>query len=531
MAMAMGGGPRSTRHLGRSAGCRSVAFTGGGTGGRGWSRPLARTRRVCPRAVIVEDWPHRVEELLAVSNAVCLFAMLGRQSAATGGLGVFWRGLGFGDKEFGGAGGEGWEKEVGSSRGSSRPSTTGEPSVAEQHAASEARAGVVALSGEEVWERLGHNFGGTGRGDLCAGEEALLGKSTGGSGDLPKLVLQCLKPSERKVLLQISYESLKRKLLELKTLEGGKEGESFEEVCSQVLNSCVKDAAERWLGYSLDTKWMEYGREKEVAKSGKPEEQSWTVLNLLQEDKRFLYTSALRYLTDEGNCFDDSSLNMSKGWVSSAGAIMGACSNILEDCIVMIAETIADAYLEEVCQGKASYVSPATAEKEPFAFALDATLVHPVLSSTRKIERFRNQVGLYRLLYKYFFSVQSIYEDKYRLWSVSREAGLIAQKTISLKRAADLRGLTGVRRAYGLLLEASDVVLPIARRLFDFAQEGIQHLLVLVIGRSLGLILRGVRESLKGTAAIGRKAEGTNKDNGSEKGFPLMQEDSFSFSY
>ena len=88
--------------------------------------------------------------------------------------------------------------------------------------------------------------------------------------------------------------------------------------------------------------------------------------------------------------------------------------------------------------------------------------------------------------------------------------------------------LTGVRRAYGLLLEASDVVLPIARRLFDFAQEGIQHLLVLVIGRSLGLILRGVRESLKGTAAIGREAEGTNKD----EEFPLMRDDSsFSFSY
>ena len=55
-----------------------------------------------------------------------------------------------------------------------------------------------------------------------------------------------------------------------------------------------------------------------------------------------------------------------------------------------------------------------------------------------------------------------------------------------------------MRRTYGLLLEASDVVIPIARRLFGFVQEGLQLLLVLVIGRGLGLVLRGIRESVNG---------------------------------
>ncbi len=57
-------------------------------------------------------------------------------------------------------------------------------------------------------------------------------------------------------------------------------------------------------------------------------------------------------------------------------------------------------------------------------------------------------MGLYRLLYQYFLSVQLIYEDRYRLWSFSCAEGQLVEKTLPLKRSAELSQLSGLRRTY-----------------------------------------------------------------------------------
>jgi hypothetical protein len=331
---------------------------------------------------------------------------------------------------------------------------------------------------------------------------------------MPKLVLQCLKPSERRDLLQICFQVLKRRISELE-IDGSGNGEAdFKRLCASVLNGCVKETAETWLGYLPETKNIVEVAPPE-AKSSSDENKSaaaWTVLNLLQDDKWFLYTSCFYSLAQGEKYLEQSKAKESKGWVSCSRAIASSCPHILEDCVVMIAESVADAYLEEASQGlsrsptRRSITPEAEAESggDSYPDTLDPVLIHPILNSTRKIERFRNQVGLYRLLYQYFLSVQFMYEDKYRLWSWSYSSGrggALVEKFIPLRRSEDLQKLTGVRRGYGLFLEASDVFLPIARRLFAFVQEGISLLLVLVIGRGLGLILKGIRESVKGTEA------------------------------
>jgi hypothetical protein len=60
----------------------------------------------------------------------------------------------------------------------------------------------------------------------------------------------------------------------------------------------------------------------------------------------------------------------------------------------------------------------------------------------------------------------------------------------------DVAGLRGVRYAVGLALEALDFVAPLLQRALGRLGDALAWLLVRAIGRSLGLVYRGVRESL-----------------------------------
>lgn len=61
-----------------------------------------------------------------------------------------------------------------------------------------------------------------------------------------------------------------------------------------------------------------------------------------------------------------------------------------------------------------------------------------------------------------------------------------------------MRRLKGWRAAVSLLLEALDFLAPILQGFSQRAGRAIAWLLVALIGRSLGLIFRGVRQSLTG---------------------------------
>ncbi len=60
----------------------------------------------------------------------------------------------------------------------------------------------------------------------------------------------------------------------------------------------------------------------------------------------------------------------------------------------------------------------------------------------------------------------------------------------------ELQGLVGWRGAVSLLLEALDFGTPILQRVGGKAAEAVSWLLSALIGRSLGLIFRGIRQSL-----------------------------------
>ncbi len=291
----------------------------------------------------------------------------------------------------------------------------GDEKELEEHAEEDAATSPVPSS-DEVWAQVRLHLAGPGSGanggnggDGEAGEEsaseAPARSSSAASApprkarsEAPKLILQCLKPAERRALLNISLEALKSRLaaLELSRGEAGG-GARFKALCSGILNSCVEEAALKWLGYSPNVTQITFGASEGPGGDGgggggaAEQAQAWTVLNLMQDDKWFLYTSVFYFLArGEASYVEESKLGESKGWVSSAVLIAGNASHILEDCVVMIAEAVADAYLEEVCQGNTrSFSGLAAGEKSsdfPAAAALKAVMIHPVLDSARKIQ-------------------------------------------------------------------------------------------------------------------------------------------------
>ncbi|GAQ82670.1 hypothetical protein KFL_001190130 [Klebsormidium nitens] len=173
--------------------------------------------------------------------------------------------------------------------------------------------------------------------------------------------------------------------------------------------------------------------------------------------------------------------------------------------------------------------------------------LHPRLRSTRALERFRNEVSLRRFLRTKLASVSALYEDRYDLWGLRQQPiaggseplevpdskgrrtsprtrrkplasfaglGLLGRKrqaemaeedwevvvvgrSMPCRRIAELRRLGGWQLRYSMILEFLDVAAPILNGLLMKMGDWISFLLVTMIGRSLGLIYKGIKQSLR----------------------------------
>ncbi|KAL6968046.1 hypothetical protein U1Q18_033850 [Sarracenia purpurea var. burkii] len=74
---------------------------------------------------------------------------------------------------------------------------------------------------------------------------------------------------------------------------------------------------------------------------------------------------------------------------------------------------------------------------------------------------------------------------------------LISYVSITVKRAKELRALAGWRYYFSLFLELADITMPLIRTIFAKVSDAISFFLVCLIGRSLGLIYTGIRQSLR----------------------------------
>ncbi|KAI4375421.1 hypothetical protein MLD38_013289 [Melastoma candidum] len=229
--------------------------------------------------------------------------------------------------------------------------------------------------------------------------------------------------------------------------------------------------------------------------------------NIKKSGKGDLYAELLCFLkfgSVREDCYYSTSLFISQG------------TAILEDLVIALANSIANVYLELI--------------------SLDGNMSNelndlgPVLCSlsTRALQRLRNEVALNGWLHQNMEAVVSMYEDrfdlsmlqsrlleepnvsgteKFDLWrkifrrnssaTTQLQYVVITDFSIPVKRTKELRALTGWRYYFSLFLELSDITMPLVRTFISKVSDAITFFLVCLIGRSLGLIYTGIRQSLR----------------------------------
>ena len=123
--------------------------------------------------------------------------------------------------------------------------------------------------------------------------------------------------------------------------------------------------------------------------------------------------------------------------------------------------------------------------------------------STREIESFRNNLSWKYRLRNYFSEPKAIFESRHELF-VFGPRGL-AKISIYAPRSQELAQLGGIPLIVTLSLEFSDAVKPRLQAIFSLLGSGVVFVLTKVVGRSLGLIGRGIIQGIGSVSLTERK--------------------------
>ncbi|XP_076883241.1 uncharacterized protein LOC143531945 [Bidens hawaiensis] len=192
-------------------------------------------------------------------------------------------------------------------------------------------------------------------------------------------------------------------------------------------------------------------------------------------------------------------------------------ANVLEDLVIALADGIASIYLELI-----SVDSDMSNEVNSLGLNLCDL-------STRALQRLRNEVSLNQWFVLNMETVASMYEDRFDLRILQSQpitesskgktekfgwfknlslrksrplvsplcAAVISSVRVPVKRTKELRALVGWRYYFSLYLEMADITMPIVRTVVAKISDAVSFFLVCLIGRSLGLIYTGIRQSLR----------------------------------
>ncbi|GMH32706.1 hypothetical protein BSKO_00540 [Bryopsis sp. KO-2023] len=174
---------------------------------------------------------------------------------------------------------------------------------------------------------------------------------------------------------------------------------------------------------------------------------------------------------------------------SSAGDLLGSSSQIMQDMAVCVGEMVVNIWLRDIKERSA------TGSSELAGFEWPSCL-QASISSTRILERFRNQVLLNWWMRRNVYSVVAIFEDYHWLWGF-RNGGRLLQRKVQVRRNRDLLNLKGWRLFLSYCLETLDALEPMAKSVCLKLGGLFVFLLTSLIGRALGLIFKGVQKSLE----------------------------------
>ena len=153
---------------------------------------------------------------------------------------------------------------------------------------------------------------------------------------------------------------------------------------------------------------------------------------------------------------------------------------------------------------------------------------HPRLSSTRQLQRFSNRLIGCRWLDRNFYGISAMYEDRLPIFTLAPVGPLLRIRRVPVKRASELERLRGIPYAASLLLEISDIVVPIILYTVKYLMRALAWILKRGIGRALGLIWRGIRDAVVGNEKERRRR---GEDDGGRSSGPAKQHASFDLGY
>jgi DNA-binding NarL/FixJ family response regulator len=121
------------------------------------------------------------------------------------------------------------------------------------------------------------------------------------------------------------------------------------------------------------------------------------------------------------------------------------------------------------------------------------------LISTREIERFRNDLSWKYRWQNHVGEAQKIFESRYELFVLAPRG--IAKVFVYAPRNNELAQLGGIPLVVTLLLELRDAATPRLQSLLSFLGNGVVFVLTRIVGRGVGLIVRGVLQGI-GSASL-----------------------------
>jgi hypothetical protein len=115
--------------------------------------------------------------------------------------------------------------------------------------------------------------------------------------------------------------------------------------------------------------------------------------------------------------------------------------------------------------------------------------------SLRSLERFKNNLAWQDRLYLYINRPKSLYNSEYKIWII--RSGAVYSRTIYANRLNEILTLNGRSLLIVNYFELQDFLASRLNEIIFFISKGTKYFLTSIIGQTIGLIWRGIIESLK----------------------------------
>jgi len=195
-----------------------------------------------------------------------------------------------------------------------------------------------------------------------------------------------------------------------------------------------------------------------------------------------LITELLSYLIFQTELYIDNTLYAAGSYEANEHAAM-----ILENMLINLANAVIQPLLNRLADVE----------------VIKKDYYNRQLISTREIERFRNDLSWKYRWQNYVGEAQEVFESRHELFVLAPRG--IAKALIYAPRNNELAQLGGIPLVVTLLLELRDAATPRIQSLVSFLGNGVVFVLTRIVGRGVGLIVRGVLQGIGNASLPERK--------------------------